>query len=252
MKGAIITGGGSGIGRATALELAKEQYTISVGDINIENAQQVVDEIKDHGGEAHAIQVDIRNEDSIIGMVEKSIKFNNKLALLVNNAGVNFNKSVENCSISEFDDCIAINLRGHYITSMHSIPYLKEINGSSIINMASTHAIRTQPRYFPYNASKAGVLAMTRSMAIDLSDYRIRVNAICPGFIKTNILDSELYDENNPYMKKVLNYHPAGRIGKPEDIAYAVAFLASEKASFINGVSLIIDGGRNALTYTLE
>src|SRR5699024_4935876 len=124
--------------------------------------------------------------------------------------------------------------------SKYSIPYLKENKDSVIIHISSTHAIRTQPNYFPYNATKAAMLSMMKSMTIDLSKYQIRVNAICPGFIKTNILSSEYYEEGSPFMEKVIKYHPSGRIGDPKDIAYAVAFLVSDRASFINGEAIVI------------
>ncbi|MGO1058567.1 SDR family NAD(P)-dependent oxidoreductase [Planococcus sp. FY231025] len=251
MKTAIVTGGGSGIGKAIARELAREGYRVVVGDRNEENAALVAEDINKSGGEARALLVDIADEESIIQMIEKTVEWTGEIDLLVNNAGVNFQYSVEDCPPDEFDRCIAINLKGHYLCSKHAIPLLKKEQGSNIVNIASTHAIRTQPNFFPYNATKGGIISMTKGMAIDLSKYGIRVNAVCPGFIQTAIMDPELYEESD-YLKKVLPYHPAGRIGQPEDIAYAVAFLASEKASFINGEAMVVDGGRNALTYTLE
>lgn len=252
MKTSIVTGGGSGIGKAIAKELASQGYQVVVGDLKEENAAIVVGEIIKNGGEARSFFVDIADEKSIIRFIEKALEWTGKIDLLVNNAGVNFQYSVEDCPPDEFDRCIAINLKGHYLCSKHTIPFLKKEQGANIVNIASTHAIRTQPSYFPYNATKGGIISMTRGMAIDLSKYGIRVNAVCPGFIQTAIMDPALYDEGSAYLKKVLPYHPAGRIGQPEDIAYAVGFLASEKASFINGESLVVDGGRNALTYTLD
>jgi NAD(P)-dependent dehydrogenase (short-subunit alcohol dehydrogenase family) len=249
MKTAIVTGGGSGIGRAIAKELANEQYRVVVTDINEENTTVVVKEIIQSGGEAIGLFVDLADEQSIIQVIEQTVKWSGSIALLVNNAGINFRYSVENCPTDEFDKCMAINLRGHYLFSKHAIPYLKQVKGGNIINISSTHAYRTQPELFPYNAAKGGIISMTKGMAIDLSKDRIRVNAVCPGLIQTNIMN--LYEQGNAYLEKVLPYHPTGRIGQPEDIAYAVSFLASEKASFINGEILTVDGGRNALTYTL-
>ncbi|WP_102348736.1 SDR family NAD(P)-dependent oxidoreductase [Bacillus sp. Marseille-P3661] len=252
MKTAVVTGGGSGIGKAIAKELAHEQYRVVVADIHEENAIHVANIINENGGDALPLFVDLADEQSIIHLIEKTMNGSDSLSLLVNNAGINFKYSVEDCPIDEFDRCIAINLKGHYLVSKHAIPFLKKVKGANIVNIASTHAIRTQPHYFPYNAAKGGIISMTKGMAIDLSSYGIRVNAICPGFIKTSIMDPAFYEEGSSFMNKVLPYHPAGRIGQPEDVAYAVAFLASEKASFINGETLIIDGGRNALTYTLN
>ncbi|MCM3763111.1 SDR family oxidoreductase [Alkalihalobacillus oceani] len=251
MKVAIVTGGGSGIGRAVALELAKENYAVAVADIEETKAQQVAAAIEKEGGEAIALQVDIKVESAIQAMVENTYQRFGRLNVLVNNAGINFTHSVEDCTVEEFDECIAVNFRGHYLASKYSILYLKEEENNAIIHISSTHAMRTQPRFFPYNASKSAILAMTRSMAIDLSKHRIRVNAICPGFIKTNILSPEIYEEDGAYMKKIMKYHPSGRVGNPEDVAYAVAFLVSDKAAFINGETLVIDGGRSALTYDM-
>lgn len=252
MKIAIVTGGGSGIGKAIAKELGSEGFGVVVADRNEEDAEAVAESIRENGGEARSLFVDIADEQTIIRMIEQAVEWTGKLNLLVNNAGVNFRYSVENCPPDEFDRCIAINLKGHYLCSMHAIPFLKKEQGANIVNIASTHAIRTQPNFFPYNASKGGIISMTRGMAIDLSEHGIRVNVVCPGFVQTAIMEPELYEEGSAFMKKVLPYHPSGRIGQPEDIAYAVAFLSSEKASFINGEVLTVDGGRNALTYTLD
>ena len=252
LKAAIVTGAGSGIGKAIAKVLAEDQYKVCVADLNADSAETVAEEINRHGGQAILVQVDIRDEKSIETMISKTIEAFGTLYLLVNNAGVNFTKSVESCTVSEFDECMAINLRGHYLASKHAIPHLRKTSGSNIINISSTHGLRTQPNYFPYNAAKAGILAMTKSMAIDFSRDRIRVNAICPGLIQTPIMDSDLFEEDNEYFQKVIKYHPVGRLGKPEDIAHTVSFLASEKASFINGETIMIDGGRSALTYSLE
>ncbi|WP_010280989.1 SDR family NAD(P)-dependent oxidoreductase [Bacillus timonensis] len=252
MKAAIVTGSGSGIGRAIAKSLAKNNYFVTVTDINLQNAKEVVQEIISEGGEAIAEYVDISNEETIKNMISSSISKNRNLVLLVNNAGVNFTTTVEDCTPEEFDNCIAINLKGHYLVTKHSIPLLKNNPGSNIINISSTHAFRTQPRYFPYSAAKAGILSMTRSMAIDLRNYLIRVNAICPGLIQTPIMNSSLFEETDPYYQKVIKYHPVGRLGKPEDIANAVLFLSSENASFINGETLVIDGGRSCITYELD
>jgi NAD(P)-dependent dehydrogenase (short-subunit alcohol dehydrogenase family) len=252
LKAAIVTGAGSGIGKAIAKVLAEDQYGVCVADINVHNAEFVAEEINQQGGKAIALHVDIREENSIEVMMKKTVEYFGNLFLLVNNAGVNFTESVETCSIDDFDACIAINLRGHYLVSKHAIAHLRKYSGSNIVNIASTHGIRTQPKYFPYSVAKAGMLAMTRSMAIDFSNDHIRVNAICPGLIQTPIMDSGLFDKDSTYYQKVIKYHPVGRIGKPEDIAYTVSFLASERASFINGETIVIDGGRSALTYSLE
>ncbi|MDF0725961.1 SDR family NAD(P)-dependent oxidoreductase [Cytobacillus sp. S13-E01] len=252
MRTAIVTGGGSGIGKAVAIELANEQYRVVVADIHEENAGCVANDINHSGGEALALYVDLTDEHSIIQVVENTIKWTGSLDVLVNNAGVNFRYSVENCPSDEFDSCIAINLKGHYLFSKYAIPFLKKAREASIVNIASTHAFRTQPQFFPYHSAKGGMISMTKGMAIDLSQDGIRVNVVCPGFIKTAIMDPSFYEEESSFMKKVLPYHPSGRIGQPEDVAYAVSFLASEKASFINGEVLTVDGGRNALTYTLD
>jgi NAD(P)-dependent dehydrogenase (short-subunit alcohol dehydrogenase family) len=252
MKTAIVTGAGSGIGKSIAKKLAEDSFVVAVSDINLDKAKKVAEEIRNSGRDAFAVYVDIREEESVKQMVDSIMNEVGSLSLLVNNAGTSFNYSVEDCPIDQFDSCIAINLRGHYLCSHYSLPYLKVNNSSSIINIASTHAFRTQPRFFPYNVAKAGILAMTNSMAIDFGRFGVRVNAICPGLIKSHIKDISLYDKTDTKLQSVLGYHPIGRVGIPDDVAHAVVFLASENASFINGEYFVIDGGRNALTYPLK
>lgn len=252
MKTAIVTGAGSGIGKSIAKKLAENSFVVAVSDIKLEKAEMVTEEIKQFGGEAFPVYVDIREAESVKQMVDDTINRTGSLSLLVNNAGINFNHSVEDCPIEQFDSCISINLRGHYLCSHYSLPYLKLNNSSCIINIASTHAFRTQPRFFPYNVAKAGILAMTNSMAIDFGQFGVRVNALCPGLIKSHIEDINLYDHSDPKLQSVIGYHPIGRVGIPDDVAHAVVFLASDKASFINGEYFVIDGGRNVLTYSIK
>jgi NAD(P)-dependent dehydrogenase (short-subunit alcohol dehydrogenase family) len=252
MKTAIVTGAGSGIGKSIAKKLADSSYVVAVSDIKLDNAKKVAEDIRKSGGDAFPVQVDIREEESVKQMVNYTIKETGSLSLLINNAGINYNHSVEDCPIEQFDSCIAINLRGHYLCSHYSLPHLKVNISSSIINIASTHAFRTQPRFFPYNVAKAGILAMTNSMAIDFGRFGVRVNALCPGLIKSHIEDISLYDHSDPKLQSVIGYHPIGRVGIPDDVAHAVVFLASEKASFINGEYFVIDGGRNAMTYSIK
>lgn len=252
MKTAVVTGAGSGIGKAISKKLAENSFIVAVSDIKFENAKKVAEEIRIGGGNAFPVHVDIREEESVKKMVDTIIKETGSLSLLVNNAGTNFNHSVEDCPIDQFDSCIAVNLRGHYLCSHYSLPHLKASSSSSIINIASTHAFRTQPRFFPYNVAKAGILAMTNSMAIDFGRFGIRVNALCPGLIKSHIEDISYYDYTDPKIQTVIGYHPIGRVGIPDDVAHAVVFLASDKASFINGEHFVIDGGRNALTYSTK
>lgn len=248
---ALVTGAASGIGAATARRLAVAGYAVVVADRHSERAEKVVAQIRSADGFAEAVQVDLASESSVETMVKRSGELLEGLDVLVNNAGVNSSFTVEDCTSEEFDRIMAINFKGHFLCSRLAIPFLKRGKLPSIINIASTHSFRTQPRSFPYNAAKAALVGMTRSMAVDFASDQIRANAVLPGLIQTPIMDEKLFAPGSPFMQKVLPYHPTGRIGQPDDVAYAVEFLASEGASFVNGISMIVDGGRDALTYTL-
>lgn len=252
MRCAVVTGAASGIGAATARELAHNGYAVSVVDRNLDDARTVANEIQCRGGTAEALYVDVTDEASIEVMIHSVVEHFEQLDVLVNNAGVNFRFTVEDCSTETFDQAMSVNFKGHYLCSRYAIPHLKQSLSSCIINVASTHAFRTQPSQFPYNAAKAAIVGLTQSLVVDLAPYNIRTNTVMPGLIQTGIAGPEYFAPDSPFMQKVLPYHPVGRIGQPEDIAHAIAFLASEKASFINGVCLVIDGGRSALTYSLD
>ena len=249
---AVITGAASGIGAATAVVFSREGYKVAVVDRNAGGAEATVERIRAGGGTAESFFVDTTDETSVVAMIEAVADRFGSIDVLVNNAGVTEFHTVENCSPDAFDRGMSINFKGHYLCSHHALPHLKRGRASNIVNISSSHALRTQPSCFPYSAAKAALASMTQSLAIDLAPLRIRANAVLPGLIETPIMGAEMADPEGPFMRKVMEYHPVGRIGQPEDVANAVAFLASDKASFINGACLVVDGGRNALTYSLH
>jgi NAD(P)-dependent dehydrogenase (short-subunit alcohol dehydrogenase family) len=251
MKTALITGGGAGIGQAIAYELACHGYTVIVADKSLERAERTTEEICKQGGSAVPVYVDISDERAVVDMFGQVQSFTRAdgLHVLVNNAGINMMKSVEQTTVDFFDACISVNLRGHFLCSKYAIPYLKQAGQASIVNVSSTRAFSASANGFPYNVCKAGLLALNQSLAVELGAYQIRVNAVCPGLVKTSIEGPEFWDESTPHMKTALELQPMGKIGEPAEIAKTVAFLVSDQASFINGEFLVADGGRNALKY---
>lgn len=251
MKTAIVTGGASGIGKSIAKNLAKQNYKVVIVDNNRSALEKVLKKSKEENLNIVGEFVDISSEKSIISAIELIEEHLDKLFLLVNNAGVNFNSTIESCDVAEFDKCISINLRGHYLFTKHVLRFLKLNDGSNIVNISSAHSKTTQPNFFPYNVAKSGIIGLTNSMVIDFSKYGIRANTICPGLIQTNIMSEENYNEESDYFKKVIKYHPVGRLGKPEDIANLVTFISGSSATFINGATIMADGGRSVLTYDI-
>jgi NAD(P)-dependent dehydrogenase (short-subunit alcohol dehydrogenase family) len=151
-------------------------------------------------------------------------------------------------TVEEWEHVFAIDLRGPWLCSKHALPSMREARGGSIVNIASIHAFMTTPGMFPYAAAKSGLLGLTRNLALDEARHGIRVNAVCPGFVETRLVEDWLESQPDPVAarREVLEVQPLGRIGKPEEIASLVAFLASDEASFITGASILIDGGLSA------
>lgn len=248
-KVAIITGAASGLGRATALLLAKEGAKVTVSDINEVNGKEVVEEIKRDGGEAIFMKHDVSNEGDWSEVIEKTLAEFGKLDILVNNAGVLFIREIENTSLEEWHRLMSINLDGVFLGTKYAIGAMKSGGGGSIVNMSSAAGIAATPDdTSAYCASKGAIRLFTKAAALECSkaghNYNIRVNSIHPGIIETQMAKTVLGDDT---LKKILEErNPIGRIGEPIDIAYAVLYLASDESKFVTGAELIIDGGWTA------
>lgn len=247
-KVALITGAGSGIGRAAAYRFATEGASIVASDINETSAVETVAGIREAGGEATAIGGDVVNSADAQAMVQAAVGAYGKLDVLLNSAGVS--GRVEGVSHEDvWDKVMDVNLKGTYLVSWHAVPEMETAGGGSIINIGSIMSLVGYPvgmggGFNPYNASKGGVLQFTRNLAVDMARKNIRVNCICPGYVETN-MTRPLTDNPESY-EFLIDRHPIGRLGQPEDIANAAVFLASDEAAFVTGAPLIVDGGYTA------
>lgn len=239
-KHALVTGASRGIGRSIALELAKQGAHVAVNYAGSEDrAQAVVDEIIALGQKAFKVQADVSNEKSVKDMVKTVVDTFGSLDILVNNAGITKDNLLMRMKEADFDDVININLKGVFLcTKAVSRPMMKQ-RGGTIVNVASIVGVSGNPGQTNYVASKAGVIGMTKSVAKELASRNIRVNAVAPGFISTDMTD-KLSDEQQEAM---LDMIPLGKLGTPEDVAVVVRFLASDDAKYMTGQTIHIDGG---------
>jgi NAD(P)-dependent dehydrogenase (short-subunit alcohol dehydrogenase family) len=249
-KVALITGGGSGIGKASCLLFAKEGAKVVVVDLKKDTAEATAKEI---GGNARAFGADISKANDAEAMVAFAEKSFGRLDIVFNNAGVFHPKddSVTNTTEDIWDLVIDINLKGVYLGCKYAIPALLRAGGGSIINTASFVAIvgAAAPQ-IAYTASKGGVLAMTREIAVEFARKNIRANALCPGPVETPLLAELLSDPARRQRRLV--HIPMGRFARPEEMANAALFLASDESSYVNGSTFLVDGGITAAYVTPE
>jgi NAD(P)-dependent dehydrogenase (short-subunit alcohol dehydrogenase family) len=256
-KVAIITGAGGGLGRAQARLLAKEGAKLVVTDIDEAGGKKVAEEVRRDGGEAIFIKHDVTSESDWNDVIQKTLAKFGKLDILVNNAGVLIRKKIEDISLEEWRWVMRVNVDGVFLGTKYAIGAMKKSGGGSIINISSIAGIVGTAGTSVYNASKAAVRLFTKVAALECSkagyDYNIRVNSVHPGLVLTSMVDSEIKEEatntGQKYeaVKKIReDWHPIGRLGEPEDIAYGVLYLASDESKFATGAELVIDGGLTA------
>lgn len=237
-KTALITGAGSGIGATIAERFARAGYRVALFDINENTAVEVAGRME-RPEETIAFGGDVANEADVREAVRRTVQKFGSLDVLVNNAGIEIYGTVVELTPEQWDRQMAVNLRGAYLFSKYAIPEMRR--GGAIVHISSAHAHVSWPRCPAYDATKAGVIGLTRAMAIDHGRQGIRVNAICPGYISTPMLE-KAFALGECDREAVLKFHPLGRIGTPMDVAEATLFLASEAASFISGTVLNVDG----------
>ncbi|WP_338777713.1 glucose 1-dehydrogenase [Metabacillus sp. FJAT-52054] len=245
-KTAVVTGGAGGIGRAAALLFAKEGARVAVADVMEEGGQQTVSQIRDDGGEAIFIKTDVTSEDEIKQLMEQAAETYGSLDILFNNAGVsNESMRLAEMSLQEWQRVIDINLTGVFLGMKYGIPKMLESGGGSVINTSSILGLKGKKLLAPYNASKAGVIMLTKNAALEYGKKKVRVNAIAPGVIDTDIIKDWKLDEKN--WPIISSASALGRPGRPDEVAKAALFLASDDASFVTASTLLVDGG--TLTY---
>ncbi|HJY82181.1 MAG TPA: SDR family oxidoreductase [Candidatus Binatia bacterium] len=241
---AIVTGGGSGQGKATAILFAQEGAKVVVGDINDKGAAETASLInRQEGGQAVAVKVNVTKADEVQGMVDTALSHYGRLDILINNAGTTLFKGIEDTTEEDWDRILNTNLKGVFLGCKSAIPAMRRSGGGSIVNIASVAGLIGMAQHFAYCAAKAGVIHFTKSLALDHGQENIRINCICPGGVLTPMLGGVI-DVNNPaQIERIAKQHALGRIADPEEIARVSLFLCSTDASFMTGAAVTVDGG---------
>ena len=234
-KTAIVTGGSAGIGRAIAAELVGQGASVVIANRTEETGRETAEELG-----CSFIQCDVSSYESVESLVEQTVDEYGKLDILVNNAGIGLTGTVEETTLDDWHKLMEINLNGVVYGTRAAMPYLRESSGS-VLNVASVFGLVGGPQTAAYATAKGAVVNFTRTTAVDYADAGVRVNSICPGFVETEMTGSELNDDS--FYEFVLSQTPISRIAEPEEVAEPAAFLVSDKASYITGVNLSIDGG---------
>ncbi|XP_014089506.2 3-oxoacyl-[acyl-carrier-protein] reductase FabG [Bactrocera oleae] len=247
-KVVLITGASSGIGAGAAVKFAELGALLIINGRNEENLKVVAEQCSAVGKEPHLVIADISKEDDTERLLQESLKKYNKLDVLVNNAGIIETGSIENTSLGQYDRVMNTNLRAVYHLTMLAVPELIKSKGN-IVNVSSVNGIRSFPGVLAYNISKMGLEQFTRCIALELAPKGVRANCVNPGLVVTNIhkrggMDEETYQK---FLERAKTTHALGRPGTVEEVANAIAFLASDLATFTTGTSLLVDGGRHAM-----
>lgn len=247
-KVALVTGGATGIGRATALELSRAGAAVMVADFNSAQGEETVRLVRDGGGRAAFVRADVNSEADVAAMVQAAFDTFGALHCAFNNAGILERHSgtlLADLEKDDWDAVLATNLTGVFLCLKHEIRAMMRLGGGSIVNTSSIAGLRGTAALPSYGVSKHGVISLTRSAAQGYGSYGIRVNAVCPGLIETSMLD-ELAEKVPAVAATLDSGQPLGRPGQPPEVAAAVVWLCSDAASFVTGIAMAVDGGRTA------
>lgn len=238
----IVTGSGKGIGKATALAFGKEGYSVVTNDLSSEDSKKVAEEIRNNGGKAYSIPGDVSKPSDVNNLVQETVEEFGHLDVMICNAGIQTESSFINMNFEQWQKLMDINLTGTFLCGQRAArQMLKQEKGGSIINMSSVHQKIPWPNHVHYASSKGGMKMLTESMALELADENIRVNAIAPGAIKTPMNRDLLQDQEK--IENLEEKIPLGRLADPEEVAEIALFLASDKAKYVTGSTYFIDGG---------
>jgi len=252
-KVAIITGAGSGVGRATMVLFAKEGARVVGTGRRMDRGEETVALVNDIGGEAIFVPADVRVDDDAKRVVESAVNAFQRVDILINNASVGYSyegsmDDLARTPEADWDDVVSINLKSVYTMSRHAIPQMRQAGGGAIVNVASVGGILGMADAHAYSAAKGGVIALTRSMCVAYGPENIRVNCLAPGGIDTPMIASRMAEINELLADPEARYMvtPLGKIGTPEQMAHALLYLASDEAGFTHGAVLVVDGGSTA------
>lgn len=243
-KVVVITGAASGIGAASARLFAENKAKVVVSDLNLTDAQKLVDEIKSNGGEAIAIETNVAKHEAVKELMEQTVAHYGQIDILVNNAGIGPSqmKKVADHTLEDWDRVIAVNQSGVFYGMKYALQHMLTQGHGNIVNVASLAGLKASGNNISYSASKFAVVGMTKSAALEYAKKNIRVNAVCPGYTYTKLLD-QLF-AFKPEMEEILKSHvPMGRYGEATEIAESIAWLASDSSQFITGQTITLDGG---------
>ena len=248
-KSVLVTGGSSGIGLATALAFGREGARVAVADVASERGRQAAAAVRAEGGDARFVRGDVSKEADARRMVGSTVAAFGRLDVLFNNAGILIEAPVHEMAAADWDRVLAVNLRGAFLMAREAVREMLHQGGGAIVNTASVNALVGDAEAAAYCASKAGVALLTKSLALAYAKQGIRVNAVCPGWVETRMFQQEAETRGvsvQEYRGLAGRQHPVGRVGRPEEIARIVLFLASEEASYVTGSLVVADGGYTA------
>jgi NAD(P)-dependent dehydrogenase (short-subunit alcohol dehydrogenase family) len=247
----VVTGAGRGIGRAIAERFADEGAHVGIAEIQTDLAEETAEEL---GDTAFAVPTDVSDKDDVAAFFDEVERRFGRLDVLVCNAGRPYKKTSTTATEDEWDECLDLNLRSAWYCARDAYPLLSDSEGGSIVTIGSAQGLRGGRETFPYSVAKGGLLSLTRTLAVEYAPDDIRVNAVIPGQIRSVRTEPyfESFDDPEEARRRVLNSFPLGRLGKPEDIANAVLFLASEESEWVTGTWFMVDGGRHAAQLDLS